>query len=157
MPAANHAFYVRNCYLDNNLAKGKMIIGNTRIDLKSITVPIYNLATREDHIAPARSVALGCKFFGGDVKFVLAGSGHIAGVVNPPDKHKYQFWTGQRPRSADIGRWLAKAKEHPGSWWPDWLVWLVRQAPTEVAARVPGDGALKAIEDAPGSYVKVRD
>jgi polyhydroxyalkanoate synthase subunit PhaC len=157
MPAANHSFYVRNCYLDNKLAKGSMTIGNTRIDLKAITAPIYNLATREDHIAPAKSVALGCKFFGGDVRFVLAGSGHIAGVVNPPGKQKYQFWTGQRPRNADIDGWLAKAKEHPGSWWPDWLVWLVRQAPTEVPARIPGDGALQALEDAPGSYVKVRD
>jgi polyhydroxyalkanoate synthase subunit PhaC len=157
MPAANHSFYVRNCYLDNKLAKGNMTIGNTRVDLKAITVPIYNLATREDHIAPPKSVALGCKFFGGDVRFVLAGSGHIAGIINPPDKRKYQFWTGQRPRNADIDGWLAKAKEHPGSWWPDWLVWLLRQAPTEVPARVPGDGALKAIEDAPGSYLKVRD
>jgi len=157
LPAANHSFYLRNCYLDNKLSKGAMTIGNTPIDLKAIKVPIYNLATREDHIAPARSVALGCKFFGGDVRFVLAGSGHIAGVVNPPDRHKYQFWTGPRPRNADIDGWLAKAKEHPGSWWPDWLVWLMRQGPTEVAARIPGDGALKPIEDAPGSYVKVRD
>jgi polyhydroxyalkanoate synthase subunit PhaC len=157
LPAANHSFYLRNCYLDNKLSKGKMVLGNTPIDLKAITVPIYNLGTCEDHIAPAKSVALGCKFFGGDVKFVLAGSGHIAGVVNPPDKHKYQFWTGQRPRNADVEGWLAKAKEHPGSWWPDWLVWLTRRSPTEVPARVPGDGALKAIEDAPGSYVKVRD
>jgi polyhydroxyalkanoate synthase len=156
LPAANHSFYLRNCYLENTLSKGKMRIDNTAIDLKAITIPIYNLATREDHIAPAKSVALGCKLFGGDVKFVLSGSGHIAGVVNPPDKHKYQFWTGPRPRNADVDGWLAKAKEHPGSWWPDWLVWLVRQSPTEVPARTPGDGALKPIEDAPGSYVKVR-
>jgi len=124
--------------------------------LKSVTVPIYNLATREDHIAPPKSVLLGCKFFGGQVRFVMAGSGHIAGVVNPPAKNKYQYWTGQRPRNADLDGWLAKAKEYPGSWWPDWLVWLTRQGPTEVPARVPGEGALKAIEDAPGSYVRVR-
>jgi polyhydroxyalkanoate synthase subunit PhaC len=157
LPAANHSFYLRNCYLDNSLSKGKMMLGDMPIDLKAITVPIYNLATREDHIAPAKSVMVGSKLFGGDVKFVVSGSGHIAGVVNPPAKHKYQFWTGPRPRNADIDGWLAKAKENPGSWWPDWLVWLTRQSPTEVPARIPGEGALKAIEDAPGSYVKVRD
>jgi len=157
LPAANHSFYLRNCYLENNLAKGKIMIGNAPIDLRSITVPIYNLATREDHIAPAKSVMFGSKLFGGDIKFVVSGSGHIAGVVNPPDKKKYQFWTGPRPRNADIDGWLAKAKEYPGSWWPDWLVWLNRQSSTEVPARIPGDGALKVIEDAPGSYVRVRD
>jgi polyhydroxyalkanoate synthase len=157
MPAANHSFYVRSCYLDNKLSQGKMTIGNTLIDLKAVTVPIYNLATREDHIAPAKSVLLGCKFFGGPVKFVLAGSGHIAGVINPPGKNKYQYWTGPRPRSANLESWLAKAKEHAGSWWPDWLAWLKHQDETEVPARVPGAGALKAIEDAPGSYVRVRD
>jgi polyhydroxyalkanoate synthase subunit PhaC len=157
MPAANHSFYMRNCYLDNKLAKGQMLIDGAPINLKSVTVPIYNLATREDHIAPPKSVLLGCKFFGGPVRFVMAGSGHIAGVVNPPAKNKYQYWIGQRPRNADLDGWLAKAKEYPGSWWPDWLVWLTRQGPTEVPARVPGDGALKAIEDAPGSYVRIRD
>jgi polyhydroxyalkanoate synthase len=157
MPAANHSFYLRNCYLENKLAKGKMVLGNAPIDLKAVKVPIYNLATREDHIAPAKSVMVGSKLFGGDVKFVVSGSGHIAGVINPPGRQKYQFWTGPKPRNADIEGWLAKAKEHPGSWWPDWLVWLTRQSPTEVAARIPGDGALKPIEDAPGSYVKVRD
>src|SRR4029077_16960570 len=157
MPAANHSFYMRNCYLDNKLAKGQMLIDGAPMDLKSVKVPIYNLATREDHIAPAKSVALGCKFFGGPVRFVLAGSGHIAGVGNPPAKKKYQYWTGPRPRNADVDGWLAKAKEYPGSWWPDWLVWLTRQGPTEVPARVPGEGALKAIEEAPGSYVRIRD
>jgi len=157
LPAANHSFYLRNCYLDNKLSKGKMTIGDTPVDLKSIEVPVYNLASREDHIAPAKSVLLGCKFFGGPVRFVLSGSGHIAGVINPPDKKKYQYWTGPRPRSAHLDKWLAKAKEHPGSWWPDWLAWLKRQDKAEVAARLPGDGALKPIEDAPGSYVKVRD
>ena len=157
MPAANHSFYLRNCYLDNRLSKGEVVIGNTPIDLKSIKVPIYNLATREDHIAPAKSVLLGSKFFGGPVRFVLSGSGHIAGVVNPPEKQKYQYWTGAKPRNADLEGWLAKAKEHPGSWWPDWLAWLKKQNSAEAPARVPGDGKLKPIEDAPGSYVKVRD
>ncbi len=157
MPAANHSFYVRSCYLENKLSKGKMTIGNMLIDLKSVKVPIYNLATREDHIAPAKSVMLGCKFFGGPVRFVMSGSGHIAGVINPPDRNKYQYWTGPRPRGADVEKWLANAKEHAGSWWPDWLAWLTREDRTEVPARVPGAGALKPIEDAPGSYVKVRD
>ena len=156
LPAANHSFYLRNCYLENKLSKGKMVLGNTPVDLKAITTPIYNLATREDHIAPVKSVMFGSKYFGGDVKFVVAGSGHIAGVVNPPDKHKYQYWTGPKPRNADFETWRARARENPGSWWPDWLLWITRQGPTEVPARIPGDGALKAIEDAPGSYVKVR-
>ncbi len=157
MPAANHSFYLRNCYLDNKLSKGGVTIGNTPIDLKSIKIPVYNLATREDHIAPAKSVLLGSKFFGGPVRYVLSGSGHIAGVVNPPDKQKYQYWTGAKPRNADLDGWLAKAKEHPGSWWPDWLAWLKKQDSAKAPARVPGDGKLKPIEDAPGSYVKVRD
>ena len=156
LPAANHSFYMRNCYLDNTITKGKMTIGNTPIDLKTVKVPIYNLATREDHIAPAKSVLLGCKYFGGRVRYVLSGSGHIAGVVNPPNKQKYQYWTGPRPRSANLEGWLKKAKENPGSWWPDWLTWLKRHDATEVPARIPGDGALKPIEDAPGSYVKVQ-
>ncbi|MGN6747352.1 MAG: PHA/PHB synthase family protein [Xanthobacteraceae bacterium] len=157
MPAANHSFYLRNCYLDNKLANGQMVIGNTAVDLKAVKIPIYNLATREDHIAPAKSVMFGSKFFGGAVRFVVAGSGHIAGVINPPGKNKYQYWTGAKPRNADIDTWLAKAKEHPGSWWPDWLAWIIKQGPTKVRARVPGGDTLKPIEDAPGSYVKARD
>jgi len=158
MPAANHSFYLRNCYLNNNLARGKMEIAGKPIDLKAIKVPVYNLATREDHIAPAKSVLLGSSCFGGRVRFVLAGSGHIAGVINPPGKQKYQYWVGPKPTAdADVDDWLAKAKEHPGSWWPDWLVWLKKLGEEEVPARVPGGGKLKALEDAPGSFVKVRD
>ena len=156
MPAANHSFYLRNCYLGNNLARGEMVIGGENLNLKSIKIPIYNLATREDHIAPAKSVLLGSKFFGGPVKFVLAGSGHIAGVINPPDRHKYQFWTGPKPASANLDRWLAKAVEHPGSWWPDWLAWLTAQGAAQVPARIPGGGQIAPIEDAPGSFVKVK-
>jgi polyhydroxyalkanoate synthase subunit PhaC len=157
MPAANHSFYLRNCYLENRLTKGEMVIGGKKLDLKSVTVPVYNLATREDHIAPAKSVLLGSRYFGGPVRYVLAGSGHIAGVVNPPDKMKYQYWTGPKPTSANLERWLGKAKEHAGSWWPDWFEWLKKLDPTEVPAREPGGGVLAPIEDAPGSYVKVRD
>jgi polyhydroxyalkanoate synthase subunit PhaC len=156
LPAANHSFYMRNCYLDNKLARGEMMLGNTPIDVHSIKIPIYNLATREDHIAPAKSVMLASKFFGGKVRFVVTGSGHIAGVVNPPDKKKYQYWTGSRPRSANVEAWLAKAKEHPGSWWPDWSAWIKQQDPAVVPARIPGGGKLKPIEDAPGSYVRVK-
>jgi polyhydroxyalkanoate synthase len=157
MPAANHSFYLRHCYLDNTLSKGEMEIAGTRVDLGKVKIPIYNLSTREDHIAPARSVLFGSSFFGGPVRFVLAGSGHIAGVVNPPSKNKYQYWTGPKPQGDDLEAWLAQAEEHPGSWWPDWLAWLKQHDPAEAKARRPGGGKLKPIEDAPGSYVKMRD
>ncbi len=156
MPAANHSFYLRNCYLDNRIAKGQMVIDNVELDLKDVTIPIYNLATREDHIAPAKSVYVGSSLFGGPTKYVLAGSGHIAGVVNPPEKKKYQYWTGPTPKGDDVDKWIAGAEEHVGSWWPDWLEWLRAQEATEVEAREPGGGKLKPIEDAPGSYVKVQ-
>jgi polyhydroxyalkanoate synthase len=156
MPAANHSFYLRNCYLDNKLSKGEMKIAGETMDLGRITIPIYNLATREDHIAPAKSVFLGSKFFGGPVRYVLAGSGHIAGVVNPPAKPKYGYWTGGPP-VGNLEGWVEKAQEHPGSWWPDWLEWVKAQDPAEVPARRPGNGKYTPIEDAPGSYVRVRD
>jgi polyhydroxyalkanoate synthase len=156
MPAANHSYYLRNCYLQNNLVKGEMEIGGVKLNLKKIKAPIYNLATREDHIAPAKSVLYGSQFFGGDVRYVLAGSGHIAGVVNPPSKPKYQYWTGGRPEGSDVDAWLSKATEHAGSWWPDWLHWLKSHNDATVPARKTGGGKLKAIENAPGSYVKVR-
>jgi polyhydroxyalkanoate synthase len=156
MPAANHSFYLRNCYLDNKLSQGEMQIAGETLDLRKVKVPVYNLATREDHIAPAKSVLEGSKYFGGPVKYVLAGSGHIAGVINPPGKAKYQYWTGKEPSGSDVEHWLASAQEHPGSWWPDWLEWLKGLAAETVPARAIGGGKLKAIEDAPGSYVKVK-
>jgi len=156
MPAANHSFYLRNCYLNNALTKGKMTVANVALDLKKVKVPIYNLATLEDHIAPAKSVYLGSKYFGGPVRFVLSGSGHIAGVVNPVAKGKYQYWTGPRPTGTDVEAWMKKAKEHPGSWWPDWFEWIRAQGDERVPAREPGGGVLTPIEDAPGSYVKVK-
>ena len=156
MPAANHSFYLRNCYLDNRLTKGEMKIAGVKLDLRKVKVPVYNLATREDHIAPAKSVLFGSQFFGGPVKFVLAGSGHIAGVVNPPAKQKYQYWIGGPPGGADLDNWLQAAKEYPGSWWPDWLAWLKAIDAETVPARAIGGGKLKPIEDAPGSYVKVK-
>jgi polyhydroxyalkanoate synthase len=147
---------LRNFYLENKLTKGDLEIGGVRLDLRKVTVPVYNLATREDHIAPAKSVLYGSQFFGGPVRFVLAGSGHIAGVINPPGKPKYQYWTGAELGGSDIDAWQAKAAEHAGSWWPDWLEWLKAQDATTVPARKIGGGKLKAIEDAPGSYVKVK-
>jgi polyhydroxyalkanoate synthase len=155
MTEANHSFYLRNCYLNNNLTKGDMVIGNRRLNLKDVTIPIYNLATREDHIAPARSVFTGSLYFGGPVRYVLAGSGHIAGVVNPPSKAKYQYWTGP-DKAADLDDWLHRATEHPGTWWTDWLNWIAEQSPERVPARIVGAGALKPLCDAPGTYVKVR-
>jgi polyhydroxyalkanoate synthase len=156
MPAANHMFYLRNCYLENKLSKGQMVIDNMKLDLGDITIPVYNLATREDHIAPAKSAFLGSKFFGGPVKYVLAGSGHIAGVVNPPGKPKYQYWTGDAPLGS-LDKWIEKAAEHPGSWWPDWIDWIKQQDGATVAPRDPGGGKYQPIEDAPGSYVKMKD
>ena len=154
MPRANHAFYLRNCYLENNLTRGAMKIGGVKLDLKKVKIPVYNLATKEDHIAPARSVFTGAKYFGGEMRYVLAGSGHIAGVVNPAWKPKYQYWTGERP-SGSFDDWVAKAEMHPGSWWTDWAEWVTRQAPEKVPAREPG-GALKPLCDAPGEYVRVQ-
>ena len=125
MPSANHSFYLRGCYLKNKLTKGEMVIGGGKLDLKKVKVPLYNLATREDHIAPAKSALLGSNFFGGPVRFVLAGSGHIAGVVNPPGKVKYQYWTGGKAGTAATSEtWLEEGQEHPGSWWPDWFDWI---------------------------------
>ncbi len=155
MPAANHNFYLRHCYLQNDLSNGRMVLSGETLDLEKVTIPVYELATREDHIAPARSVFTGAKCFGGPVRYVMAGSGHIAGVVNPPDKPKYQFWSGGPPEG-DFESWVAAAKETPGSWWPDWLQWLSAQAPEKVPARKPGDGKLKPLGDAPGEYVKVK-
>ena len=120
MPAANHSFYLRNCYLENRLSTGSMVLDNTLLDLSKVKVPVYNLATKEDHIAPAESVLYGSQFFGGPVKYVLSGSGHIAGVVNPPASNKYQFWTNDNIKDTTLAEWLKGAQEHKGSWWPDW-------------------------------------
>jgi polyhydroxyalkanoate synthase len=155
MPAANHSYYLRNCYLDNRLSTGTMALDDTLLDLSKVKVPIYNLATREDHIAPAESVLYGSQFFGGPVKFVLSGSGHIAGVVNPPSGGKYQYWTNDDINAGSVAEWMKGAVEHKGSWWPDWLQWLESLDSERVPARHVGD-VLPPIEDAPGSYVRVR-
>ena len=155
MPAANHNFYLRHCYLQNDLSNGRMVLSGKTLDLGRVTIPMYVLSSREDHIAPARGVFKGAQCFGGPVRFVTAGSGHIAGVVNPADKPKYQFWT-DGPPEGDFESWIAAAKETPGSWWPDWVQWVTAQAPEKVPARKPGEGKLKAICDAPGDYVRVK-
>lgn len=154
MPAANHSFYLRNCYLDNTLSKGEMMLAGKKISLKDVKIPIYNLATKEDHIAPAKSVFVGSKYFGGKVTYVMAGSGHIAGVVNPPDKMKYQFWTGG-PVKGEFEDWVKKAEETPGSWWPHWHEWIKAEDDRMVPARKTG-GKMNSLEEAPGSYVRVR-
>ena len=156
MPAANHSFYLRNCYLENRLSAGNMVLDNTQLDLSKVKLPVYNLATREDHIAPAESVLYGSQFFGGPVKYVLSGSGHIAGVVNPPASGKYQYWTNDGSSAATLAEWTRDAQEHKGSWWPDWRQWLSGLDPEEVPARPVGTEAFPPIEDAPGSYVRVR-
>ncbi|MFD9896672.1 class I poly(R)-hydroxyalkanoic acid synthase [Mesorhizobium sp. UC74_2] len=154
MAAANHSFYLRNCYLENNLSRGQMELAGHTVSLSDITIPVYNLASKEDHIAPARSVFLGCQYFGGEVDYVMAGSGHIAGVVNPPALGKYQHWTGGKP----VGRfedWIAAATENPGSWWPHWQRWIEAKDGTRVPPRIPGK-TMETLGDAPGDYVKVR-
>ncbi|RUY80767.1 class I poly(R)-hydroxyalkanoic acid synthase, partial [Mesorhizobium sp. M7A.F.Ca.CA.001.10.2.1] len=154
MAAANHSFYLRNCYLENNLSQGTMELAGHTVSLGDITIPVYNLASKEDHIAPALSVFLGSKYFGGTVEYVMAGSGHIAGVVNPPASNKYQYWTGGTP-TGDFSQWIANATDHPGSWWPHWQDWIEAKDNTRVPARKPGKH-MKTLGDAPGTYVKVR-
>ena len=155
MPSRLHLSYLRNCYRDNALAKGEMEMGGVRLDLRTVKVPIYLQAAREDHIAPARSVYKAVNLFSGPVRFVLAGSGHIAGVINPPAANKYQYWTNAK-KASDFDAWLPGAKEHPGSWWTDWEQWLAKLSGEQIPARQPGDGKLKVIGDAPGEYVKVK-
>jgi len=155
MPAANHSFYLRRCYINNDLSHGRIAIDGVTLDLSKVTIPVYHLAAREDHIAPARSVFLGAQDLGGPVRFVVSGSGHIAGVVNPPARNRYQHWTGGPPMG-ELETWLEDAEEHPGSWWPDWQAWSEAQDKRRVPARKIGGGKLAAIEDAPGSYVRVK-
>jgi polyhydroxyalkanoate synthase len=156
MPRHMHLFYLRQMYIRNNLVKpGAITLGGLPIDLTKVTVPVYLQACREDHIAPYRSVFKAKHNYSGPVRFVLAGSGHIAGVINPPASNKYQYWRNPaEPQEVDA--WLAGATEHPGSWWPDWDAWLAAQSGDDVPARVPGDGRLPVLDDAPGSYVRQR-
>jgi len=155
MPKALHLGYLRHFYLNNALAKGDFSLAGTPLDLKTVKTPIYVQASREDHIAPMRSVYRGAKLFGGSVTFTLAGSGHIAGVVNPPAANKYQHWTNSALPDT-LEAWQAGAIEHKGSWWPHWAAWLKERSGDMIPARDPAAGPLTPIEDAPGRYVKVR-
>jgi polyhydroxyalkanoate synthase len=156
MSAANHIYYLRNCYLENNLSKGTMRLCGGPVALEDIKIPIYNLATKEDHIAPALSVFEGSAKFGSDVTYVVGGSGHIAGVINPPHRKKYQFWHGPKVKGT-FADWMEKAEVTEGSWWPHWHSWIESDSDERVPARTKlGSKKFKPIEDAPGSYVKAR-
>ncbi len=157
MPAKMHSFYLRNMYLKNALKDpGGIRLGGVPIDLRKIKVPAYFISTAEDHIAPWKSTYLGARILGGPVRFVNGGSGHIAGIINPPSANKYCYWTNDElPPTPEA--WEAAATRHDGSWWTDWQRWIDAQNGGErVPARIPGEGKLKALEDAPGSYVAVR-
>lgn len=155
MPAVMHSFYLRNMYQQNKLIeKGGITIDGVPIDLSTITTPAIFLSAREDHIAPWKSTYSGAKHYGGPVEFVLAASGHIAGMINPPARNKYSHWESKKlPDTADA--WFEGAVEKPGSWWGHWERWLDQKNPAMVPARKPGDGKLKPLADAPGEYVKV--
>ena len=159
MPAAMHSFYLRNMYQNNLLSKPNGIeLDGVGIDLTRVKTPSFILSTREDHIAPWKATYVATQLYSGPVRFVLAASGHIAGVVNPPAAGKYNHWTGANlkthPKNPD--EWLAKAEMKPGSWWPEWQQWIAAFDDGKVPAREPGGGKLKPIEDAPGAYVKVK-
>jgi polyhydroxyalkanoate synthase len=158
MPAATHTFFMRNMYLHNRLREpGGITLAGVPIDVSRVDTPSYVLSTKEDHITPWKTGYASAKLFAGPVTFVLGASGHIAGVVNPPEKQKYGYWTNDNAAlPVDADAWLESAAEHPGSWWPHWMTWLGPYAGELVPARTPGDGKLTPIEDAPGSYVKVR-
>ena len=157
MPARMHSFYLRKMYQENLLVQpGGIELGGVSIDLRRIKTPAYFLSTREDHIAPWKSTYRGTQLLSGPKRFVLAASGHIAGVVNPPEGGKYSHWINES-LPPDPEAWLAGGTEMAGSWWPDWHRWVSAQSgKAMVPARVPGEGKLKAIEDAPGSYVRVK-
>jgi polyhydroxyalkanoate synthase subunit PhaC len=159
LPAGWHRDYLESLYKANKLAeKGGIKVAGTPVDIDEVKTPAYIQAGREDHIAPPQSVWKIMNHFAGPKRFVLAGSGHIAGVVNPPAAQKYQYWVNDKP-CGTLESFVEGAKEHKGSWWPDWLEWLKKQGAEMVkaqGARLPGGGKLKAIEDAPGSYVKAR-
>jgi polyhydroxyalkanoate synthase len=159
LPAKWLRAYLEDFYRDNRLVQADSLsVDGTPIDLRRITVPAYIQAGIEDHIAPARSVWKMTNHLSGPYRFVLAGSGHIAGVVNPPEKHKYQHWTCDE-QVGSLDEFRAKATESKGSWWPDWAAWITALDPKQVPAtkaRKPGRGRLAAVEDAPGRYVLTR-
>jgi len=157
MPAAMHSFYLRKMYQQNMLIQpGAVELGGTPIDLSKIKTPLYMLSAREDHIAPWKSTYALTQNASGPVKFVLAASGHIAGVVNPPAANKYCYWVNSK-KAKTPDAWLTGAKQEEGSWWPDWHGWVQKTCGTpQIPARVPGDGNLPVVQDGPGDYVKCR-
>ena len=156
MPAKVHRHYLESCYLNNAFAKGEFEVAGKPVLLSDIKGPVYHIATVEDHIAPATSVYRGARQMkGADVTFVLSGSGHIAGVVNPPKLEKYQYWVNTDLSPESLEAWKDAADMTAGSWWPHWDQWLADQSKKQVKGRVPG-AKLGVLEDAPGSYVKVR-
>ncbi len=156
MPAMMHGLYLRQMYLENRLrAPGGVSLDGVPIDLSRVAQPAYLLSTREDHIAPWKSVYKTQDLFSGRKRFVLSASGHIAGVINPPAANKYCYWTNSR-KPKDPDKWLEGAERHEGSWWPDWAKWLSGHSGGKAEARVPGGGGPPVIEDAPGGYVKTR-
>ena len=155
MPKALHLFYLRKFYRDNALTEGKLDLLGEHLSLRDVKIPIFMQSSKEDHIAPAASVYRTALSFGGAVEYIIAGSGHIAGVINHPAAHKYQYWTNPNLKGA-LEDWQAFATEHPGSWWPHWDAWLRKLSGPDVPARHPGDGELQPLGDAPGEYVKVR-
>jgi polyhydroxyalkanoate synthase len=158
MPAAMHSFYLRKMYQENRLVQpGGIELKGVPIDLRKIAIPVCILSTKEDHIAPWRATYSATQIYTGPVKFILSGSGHIAGVVNPPESGKYGYWVnGGKKYPPSPEDWLASASHMPGSWWPEWQKWVAKFAGGQVAARRPGDGKLQPIEDSPGSYVQVK-
>lgn len=155
MPRAMHTEYLRNMYRNDLLCRpGGIVIDGVPIDLGKIDIPVYILSAREDHIAPWTSTFAATRLYQGPVRFVLAKSGHIAGVINPPAANKYGHYTGELTETCE--QWLEAARSHDGSWWPDWDDWILQFTDGVCDARVPGEGPLAAIEDAPGRYVKVR-
>ena len=155
MPKALHLFYLSKFYRDNALTSGQLELLGERLSLGDVNIPIFMQSSKEDHIAPCASVFNSARAFGGPVEFIIAGSGHIAGVINHPDAKKYQYWTSQGLPDA-LPDWQANATEHPGSWWPHWDAWLARRSGPDVPARTPGEGGLAVLGEAPGEYVKVR-
>ncbi|MEA4838726.1 MAG: class I poly(R)-hydroxyalkanoic acid synthase [Rhodospirillaceae bacterium] len=154
LPAAMHSFYLRKMYMQNLLAKpGGIVFGDVPLDLRAVQAPTFLVSCKDDHITPWKATYAATRLYGGPVTFILSASGHIAGIVNPPEAHKYNYWSNTHPAPTPE-EWFDGATRHDGSWWPEWQKWVAKQTGPKVAARVPGDGGLAVLGDAPGDYVK---
>jgi polyhydroxyalkanoate synthase subunit PhaC len=155
LPGVMYAYYIRNMYLENNLrTPGKLTMCGVPVDLRKVAMPAYVLATREDHIVPWQTAYASARLLKGKIDFVLAASGHIAGVINPASRNRRNYWVGGK-LAKDPERWLKAAQSHPGSWWTHWTAWLAPHAGERIAARSsPGNAQYPEIESAPGRYVK---